>query len=124
MPRPAFAHQSKSLNPRDVLWDAVGLVLVSRLASLTYGRLQPSLHPRDTAQVVLKLIQPYSRIRIPFVSQQLNIPEADVEHLLVSLILDNRIAGHLDQVLAPYRQEPLPPQLQHHGSICEQDGGL
>jgi len=49
-------------------------------------------------QVVLKLIQPYTRIRIPFVSQQLNIPEADVEQLLVSLILDNRINGHIDQV--------------------------
>ncbi len=49
-------------------------------------------------QVVLKLIQPYTRIRIPFVSQQLNIPEADVEQLLVMLILDNRINGHIDQV--------------------------
>ena len=49
-------------------------------------------------QVVLKLIQPYTRIRIPFVSQQLNIPEADVEQLLVMLILDNRISGHIDQV--------------------------
>ena len=48
--------------------------------------------------MVLKLIQPYTRIRIPFVSQQLNIPEADVEQLLVSLILDNRIHGHIDQV--------------------------
>ncbi len=50
-------------------------------------------------QVVLKLIQPYTRIRIPFVSQQLNIPEYDVEQLLVALILDSRIQGHIDQVL-------------------------
>lgn len=50
------------------------------------------------AQVVLKLIQPYTRIRIPYVSAQLNIPEHDVEQLLVSLILDARIAGHIDQV--------------------------
>lgn len=49
-------------------------------------------------QVVLKLIQPYTRIRISFVSTQLNIPEADVEQLLVSLILDSRINGRLDQV--------------------------
>lgn len=52
----------------------------------------------NDVQVVLKLIQPYTRIRIPFVSQQLNIPEADVEQLLVMLILDNRINGHIDQV--------------------------
>lgn len=49
--------------------------------------------------MVLKLIQPYTRIRIPFVSQQLNIPEYDVEQLLVALILDNRIQGHIDQVM-------------------------
>ena len=49
-------------------------------------------------QVVLKLIQPYTRIRIPFVSKELNIPEGDVEQLLVSLILDSRISGYIDQV--------------------------
>ena len=30
--------------------------------------------------------------------QELNVPEQDVEQLLVSLILDNRIQGHIDQV--------------------------
>lgn len=50
-------------------------------------------------QVVLNLIQPYTRIRIPFVSKELNIPEGDVEQLLVSLILDSRISGYIDQVM-------------------------
>ncbi|KAF5825616.1 hypothetical protein DUNSADRAFT_8117 [Dunaliella salina] len=49
-------------------------------------------------QVLLKLIQPYTRVRIPFISQRLNIPEKDVEALLVTLILDNRVSGHIDQV--------------------------
>ncbi|WRX34592.1 Proteasome alpha-subunit [Theobroma cacao] len=49
-------------------------------------------------QVLLKLIKPYTRIRIPFISKELNVPEKDVEQLLVSLILDNRIDGHIDQV--------------------------
>ncbi|KAK6923306.1 Proteasome component (PCI) domain [Dillenia turbinata] len=49
-------------------------------------------------QVLLKLIKPYTRIRIPFISKELNVPEEDVEQLLVSLILDNRIQGHIDQV--------------------------
>ncbi|KAG6412554.1 hypothetical protein SASPL_125234 [Salvia splendens] len=49
-------------------------------------------------QVLLKLIKPYTRIRIPFISKELNVPEKDVEELLVSLILDNRITGHIDQV--------------------------
>ena len=30
--------------------------------------------------------------------QELNVPEKDVEQLLVSLILDNQIHGHIDQV--------------------------
>ena len=49
-------------------------------------------------QVLLKLIKPYTRIRIPFVSKELNIPEAEVEELLVSVVLDGRISGHIDQV--------------------------
>lgn len=49
-------------------------------------------------QVLLKLLQPYTRIRIPFISKELNIPTADVEALLVSLILDNKIRGAIDQV--------------------------
>lgn len=49
-------------------------------------------------QVLLHLIQPYTRVRIPFISQKLNIPEADVEQLLVTLILDGRLSGHIDQV--------------------------
>ena len=49
-------------------------------------------------QVLLKLIKPYTRIRLPFISKELNIPEEDVEALLVSLILDNRVFGHIDQV--------------------------
>mmetsp|Transcript_5110 Transcript_5110/g.9638 ORF Transcript_5110/g.9638 Transcript_5110/m.9638 type:complete len:437 (-) Transcript_5110:163-1473(-) len=49
-------------------------------------------------QVLLKLIRPYTRIRIPFISQELNIPEQEVEALLVSLILDSRVSGHIDQV--------------------------
>eukprot|EP00958_Prasinococcus_capsulatus_P011563 scaffold1146_cov399-Prasinococcus_capsulatus_cf.AAC.52 len=49
-------------------------------------------------QVLLKLIKPYTRIRIPFIANGLNIPEGDVEALLVGLILDNKISGHIDQV--------------------------
>lgn len=49
-------------------------------------------------QVVLKLIQPYTRVRIPFIARQLNVPEPDVEQLLVSLILDRRVAGRINQV--------------------------
>jgi len=49
-------------------------------------------------QVLIRLIQPYTRIEIPFVSKQLGVPAQDVEDLLVGLILDNKVAGRIDQV--------------------------
>eukprot|EP00179_Madagascaria_erythrocladioides_P003212 CAMPEP_0198311292 /NCGR_PEP_ID=MMETSP1450-20131203/3058_1 /TAXON_ID=753684 ORGANISM="Madagascaria erythrocladiodes, Strain CCMP3234" /NCGR_SAMPLE_ID=MMETSP1450 /ASSEMBLY_ACC=CAM_ASM_001115 /LENGTH=470 /DNA_ID=CAMNT_0044014163 /DNA_START=94 /DNA_END=1506 /DNA_ORIENTATION=+ len=49
-------------------------------------------------QVLLKRLQPYTRIRIAFISAELNVPAEDVEELLVSLILDNKIRGRIDQI--------------------------
>ncbi|XP_053212067.1 COP9 signalosome complex subunit 2 isoform X3 [Panonychus citri] len=49
-------------------------------------------------QVLIKLIKPYTRIHIPFISQELNIDASEVENLLVSCILDNTIQGRIDQV--------------------------
>ena len=48
--------------------------------------------------MLMKLIKPYTRIHILFISQQLNIDPGDVESLLVSCILDNSISGRIDQV--------------------------
>jgi len=49
-------------------------------------------------QVLIKLIKPYTRIQIKFISGELNIESGDVESLLVSCILDNTITGRIDQV--------------------------
>lgn len=38
--------------------------------------------------MLIKLIRPYTRIAIPFISTELNIEPAEVESLLVSCILD------------------------------------
>ncbi|XP_045511332.1 COP9 signalosome complex subunit 2 isoform X2 [Colias croceus] len=51
-------------------------------------------------QVLIKLIGPYTRIHIPFISKELNIDEKEVENLLVTCILDNTISGRIDQVNA------------------------
>lgn len=48
-------------------------------------------------EVLVKLIRPYTRIRIPFISQQLNLSDAEVESLLVACILDNSIQAKIDQ---------------------------
>ncbi|KAI9088715.1 PCI domain-containing protein [Phlyctochytrium arcticum] len=49
-------------------------------------------------QVLIELIKPYTRIELPFVSEQLNISVDEVENLLVSLILDDKVDGKIDQV--------------------------
>jgi len=49
-------------------------------------------------QVLCKLIKPYTKIRIPFISQELNIPCEEVESLLVSCILDGTVQGRIDQI--------------------------
>lgn len=49
-------------------------------------------------QVLIKTVRPYTRIRIASIGLELNIPEKEVEQLLVSLILDGQLAGHVDQI--------------------------
>lgn len=49
-------------------------------------------------QVLLKIVGPYSRIKIPFLSTELNISPKEVEELLVGLILDAKVQGKIDQV--------------------------
>lgn len=49
-------------------------------------------------QVLIKLIKPYTRIHIPFISKELNVDSEEVELLLVQCILDNSIQGRIDQV--------------------------
>mmetsp|Transcript_27637 Transcript_27637/g.33600 ORF Transcript_27637/g.33600 Transcript_27637/m.33600 type:complete len:501 (-) Transcript_27637:247-1749(-) len=50
-------------------------------------------------QVLRSVIAPYTRISLEFIARQLNgIPVEDVESLLVSLILDGKLDGRIDQV--------------------------
>eukprot|EP00111_Clytia_hemisphaerica_P003188 TCONS_00009086-protein len=48
-------------------------------------------------QVLVKLIKPYTKIHIPFISKELNIDTTEVESLLVQCILDSTIQGRIDQ---------------------------
>ncbi|KAK1736416.1 COP9 signalosome complex subunit 2 [Skeletonema marinoi] len=50
-------------------------------------------------QVIMRTIGPYTKIRLVKISKSLNgIPVEDVESLLVSLILDGKLTGRIDQV--------------------------
>lgn len=53
---------------------------------------------RFRSQVLLELIAPYTRIEISFAAQQLNIEMSELEQLLVSLIIDGKIRGRIDQL--------------------------
>jgi len=44
------------------------------------------------------MIKPYTKISLTFISKELNIQVREVEELLVSLILDDKINGHIDQI--------------------------
>ena len=50
------------------------------------------------AHVILQLVRPYRRVRIRFLSEQINMPVNEVESLLVELILDARLKAKIDQV--------------------------
>jgi COP9 signalosome complex subunit 2 len=54
-------------------------------------------------QVLLNLIKPYTTITIPHISTELNIPETDVEALVVALILDERVDARVDQLAGVVR---------------------
>jgi len=49
-------------------------------------------------QVLLKILTPYTKIRIGFLAMELNIQPKEVEDLMVGLILDSKIRGKIDQV--------------------------
>lgn len=49
-------------------------------------------------QALLRAIAPYDRVSLSHLAHELNgVPEADVEALLVSLILDGAVHGYIDQ---------------------------
>ncbi|KAK5649489.1 hypothetical protein RI129_000518 [Pyrocoelia pectoralis] len=49
-------------------------------------------------QVLLSLIKPYRKIKLKFISEELNIPEDDTENLISLCVLDGLIQGRIDQV--------------------------
>lgn len=47
---------------------------------------------------VLRVVAPYTRVRLGFVAAALGVGTGEVEALLVGLVLDGRVAGRIDQV--------------------------
>lgn len=49
-------------------------------------------------EVLVKVIKPYTRLRIDFVASVLGISNEEVEHLLIGCILDGAVNGKIDQL--------------------------
>lgn len=49
-------------------------------------------------QWILDIIKPYTRIEIDYLERQLGISSDEIEEILVSLILDEKVQGRIDQV--------------------------
>ncbi|TNY18202.1 PCI-domain-containing protein [Rhodotorula diobovata] len=49
-------------------------------------------------QWILEIIKPYTRIEVSYLARQLGISDEQVEEIVVSLILDDKIQGRIDQV--------------------------
>ncbi|KAK6009784.1 PCI domain protein [Ostertagia ostertagi] len=49
-------------------------------------------------QVLLRLIKPYTRVRLQYLSQQLRVSVAEVKRLLVDTILDENLPARIDEI--------------------------
>eukprot|EP00004_Rigifila_ramosa_P026324 TRINITY_DN814_c0_g1_i1.p1 TRINITY_DN814_c0_g1~~TRINITY_DN814_c0_g1_i1.p1 ORF type:complete len:445 (-),score=131.05 TRINITY_DN814_c0_g1_i1:28-1338(-) len=73
-------------------------------------------------QVLIKMMAPYTRVRLSFLARELNITEAEVEHLLIPLILDNEIDARIDQRAGLLVLSPKPSR--HFAAISAWAGQL
>jgi len=56
------------------------------------------LRRRMREQVLLNMTRPYQKVTLSFLAEELSLSVTDVESLLVDMILDDRLAAHIDQI--------------------------
>merc|ERR1719510_2812383 len=56
-----------------------------------------TLYQTMLEQNLCRIIEPYSRVQVKYVSEKINLPEAEVEKKLSLMILDKKFEGILDQ---------------------------
>ncbi|KFM23413.1 COP9 signalosome complex subunit 2 [Auxenochlorella protothecoides] len=66
---------------------------------------------------VSRLVQSYSRIRLSAIGEELNIPPPEVESLLVSMLLDGKFAGAIDQVQGVLTLDRADPNDARHAAL-------
>merc|ERR1712244_171353 len=58
----------------------------------------PAVKLRIRSKVLVKLIKPYTRVKLEWLCRQLNATMPEVENLVVNLILDGSVKGRLNQI--------------------------
>jgi len=67
--------------------------------------------------VLLKLVMPYTRVKFDFIAENLHVSAEEVETLLVSLVLDGKVSGKLDQVNQLLTLSKSSPVLERYGAL-------
>ncbi|VDM58563.1 unnamed protein product [Angiostrongylus costaricensis] len=79
---------------------------------------------RDYLQVLLRLIKPYTRIRLQYLSQKLRISIAEVKRLLVDTILDEGLPARIDEIDNILYVKPCERQEDSSLSIAAMNGWI
>merc|ERR1711994_770014 len=58
----------------------------------------PAVKLRIRSKVLVKLIKPYTRVKLEWLCRQLNATMPEVENLVVNLILDGSVKGRLNPI--------------------------
>merc|ERR1719461_154189 len=58
----------------------------------------PAVKLRIRSKVLVKLIKPYTRVKLEWLCRQLNATLPEIENLVVNLILDGSVRGRLNQI--------------------------
>lgn len=79
------------------------------------SRFVPDLIRTFRSHIITRVIQPYQRVRIGFVSGEIGVTDDECEALLVALILDNRVRGRIDQMNKIILLESAANDLKYRG---------
>ncbi|KAJ7610967.1 PCI domain-containing protein [Roridomyces roridus] len=89
------AYQRREVHSAEkILKDNHSTIMDDSFIRLYIGELLRSLR----TQYLIDLIKPYTRLELSFLAKQLNVDIAEVEELLIGLILEGKVEGRIDQV--------------------------
>ncbi|EIW87113.1 PCI-domain-containing protein [Coniophora puteana RWD-64-598 SS2] len=89
------AYQRREVHSAEkILRDNRSTIMDDNFISAYIGELLKSLR----TSYLIDLIKPYTRLELSFLAKQLNVEIAEVEELLIGLILEGRVEGQIDQV--------------------------